>query len=101
MLRSRGLARLCLLTGLGIGAALASTPGAASADSSTDWSSSIDQLLGGWSVPVADAAQALDMQISIGGTLLFPYVDNTAIAMAGPGGIAIPLGEQTYASPPT
>src|ERR1700722_18273991 len=97
MLRSRGLARLGLLTGLGIGAALASTPGPASADSSTDWLSSIDQLLGGWSVPAADPAQALDMQISIGGTLLFPYVDNTAIAMAGPGDIAIAIGTNSFA----
>ena len=87
MLRSRGLGRLGLLAaGLGIGAALASTPGVASGDSSTDWLSSIDQLLGGVSVLAADPAQALDMQISIGGTLLFPYVDNTAFAMAGPGG---------------
>src|SRR6202020_2480378 len=98
MLRSRGLARLGLLTGWGSGAALASPPGAASADSSTDWLSSIDQLLGGWSVPAADPAQALDMQISIGGTLLFPYVDNTAIPMAGPGDIAIAIGDNSYAS---
>src|SRR5580693_7520699 len=99
MLRSRGLGRLGLLAvGLGIGAALASTPGVASGDSSTDWWSSIDQLLGGLSVPAADPAQALDMQISIGGTLLFPYVDNTAIAMAGPGDIAIAIGDNSYAS---
>ena len=55
MLRSRGLGRLGLLAvGLGIGAALASTPGDASGDSSTDWLSSMDQLLGGLSVPAAD-----------------------------------------------
>jgi hypothetical protein len=99
MLRSRGLGRLGLLVvGLGIGAAVADTPGVASGDSSTDWLSSIDQLLGGLSVPTADPAQALDMQISIGGTLLFPYVDNTAIAMAGPGDIAIAIGDNSYAS---
>ena len=47
MLSSRGLGRLGLLAvGLGIGAALASTPGVASGDSSTDWLSSIDQLAG-------------------------------------------------------
>ena len=98
MLRSRGLGRLGLLAvGLGVGAALASTPGVASGDS-TDWLSSIDQLLGGVSVPAADPAQALDMQISIGGTLLFPYLDNTAIAMASPGDIAIAIGDNSYAS---
>jgi hypothetical protein len=99
MFRSRGLGRLGLLAvGWGIGAAVASTPGVASGDSSTDWLSSIDQLLGGLSAPTADPAQALDMQISIGGTLLFPYVDNTAIAMAGPGDIAIAIGDNSYAS---
>ena len=98
MLRSRGLGRLGLLAGaLGI-AALASTPGVASGDSSTDWLSSIDQLLGGLSVPAADPAQALDMQISIGGTLLFPSVDNTAFAQAGPGDIAIAIGNNSFAS---
>jgi hypothetical protein len=99
MLRSRGHGRLGLLAvGLGIGAAVASTPGVASGDSSTDWLSSIDQLAGGWSVAAADPAQAMDMQISIGGTLLFPYLDNTAIAMAGPGDIAIAIGDNSYAS---
>ena len=93
MLRSRGLGRLGLLAvGLGIGAAVASTPGVASGDSTTDWLSSIDQTLGGFSVAAADPAQASDMQISIGGTLLFPYENNTAIAMAGPGDIAIAIG---------
>jgi hypothetical protein len=99
MLRSRSLARLGLLAvGLGIGAAMASTPGVASGDSATDWLSPIDQLLGGLSAPAADPAEALDMQISIGGTLLFPYEDNTAIAMAGPGDIAIAIGDNSYAS---
>jgi hypothetical protein len=99
MLRSRGFGRLGLLAvGLGIGTALASTPGVASGDSSTDWLSSIDQLLGGLPAAATDPAAALDMQISIGGTLLFPYQDNTAIAMAGPGDIAIAMGDNSYAS---
>jgi hypothetical protein len=99
MWRSCGPARLGLLAvGLGIGAALASAPAVASGDSSTDWLSSIDQLLGGLSVPAADPAQALDMQVSIGGTLLFPYLDNTAIAMASPGNIAIAIGDNSFAS---
>ena len=99
MLRSRSLGRRGLLAvGLGIGAAVACTPGVASGDSSTDWSLSIDQLLVGLAVPAADPAEALDMQISIGGTLLFPYLDNTAIAMASPGNIAIAIGDNSFAS---
>ena len=98
MVNVRGMARLGVLAvGLGIGAAWGQTP-VASADSSTDWLSSIDQLLGRLSVPAADPAEALDMQVSIGGTLLFPYEDNTAIAMAGPGNIAIAMGDNSYAS---
>jgi hypothetical protein len=97
MLCSRGFGRLGLLAvGLGLGAALGSTPGVASGDSSTDWLSSIDQSLGGLPVPAADTVQ--DMQISIGGTLLFPYVDNTAFAFASPGDIAIAIGDNSYAS---
>ena len=99
MLRSRGLGRLGLLAvGLGIGAAVASTPGVASADSSTDPFSLIDELLGGLSVPAqAVSAQALDMQVSIGGADLFPVAGNTAIAQANPGDIAIAIGDNAYA----
>lgn len=99
MSRFRGLDRMGLLAvGLGVGLALGVMPGIASGDSSTDWSSSIDQLLGGLAVPAAGPAEALDMQISIGGTLLFPYLDNTAYAFAGPGDIAIAIGDNSYAS---
>jgi hypothetical protein len=97
MLFSRGLGRLGLLAvGLSIGAALASTPGVASGDSSTDWLSSIDQmLLGGLPVLAADTAQ--DMQISINGTSLIDG-PNTAFAFSGPGSIAIAIGDNSYAS---
>jgi hypothetical protein len=96
MLRSRGLGRLGLrAVGLGVGAALAATPWVASADSSNDWLSSTDQLLGGLSVPAADTAQ--DMQISIDGTPLI-YGPNTAFAFSGPGSIAIAIGDNSYAS---
>jgi hypothetical protein len=96
MLRSRGLGRLGLRTvGLGVGAALAATPWVASADSSNDWLSSTDQLLGGLSVPAADTAQ--DMQISIDGTPLI-YGPNTAFAFSVPGSIAIAIGDNSYAS---
>jgi hypothetical protein len=97
MLRSRHFGRLALrIAGLGIGASLAATPWVASADSSNDWLSSIDPLLGGLPVPAAATAQ--DMQISIDGTLLFPYVGNTAFAFSGPGSIAIAIGDNSYAS---
>jgi hypothetical protein len=96
MLRSRGLGQLGLLAvGLGIGAALGSTPGVASGDSSTDWLSSIDQSLGGLPVPAAGTVQA--MQISIDGTSLISG-PNTAFAFSGPGSIAIAIGDNSYAS---
>jgi hypothetical protein len=93
MNHAKAIGRLAgLAVGLGIGAALAATPGVASADSSSDWLSSIDQLLGALSVPAADPAQALDMQISIGGTDLFPTAGNTATATSDMGNIAIAIG---------
>jgi hypothetical protein len=86
-----------LAVGLGIGAALASSPGVASADPSTE-PSWIDQLLGGLSVPAADPAQALDMQVSIDGTDLFPTAGNTATATSTMGNIAIAIGNGADAS---
>jgi hypothetical protein len=80
---------------LGVAAALVATPAAASADSSNDWLSSIDQSLGGLSVPAADATQ--DMQISINGMSLIEG-PNTAYAFSGPGDIAIAIGNNSYAS---
>jgi hypothetical protein len=80
MLRSRGLGWLGLLAvGLTIGAALASTPGVASADSSSDpfsWIGGMD--LGDLSVPAQTTA--LDIQVSIDGFDLFPTAGNTATA---------------------
>jgi hypothetical protein len=93
-----GIGRLGgLALGLGIGAAVAATPGVASADPSIDPFSSIDQLLGGLAVPAADPAQALDIQVSISGLDLFPTAGNTAIADAGPGSIAIAIGAGSFA----
>jgi hypothetical protein len=86
-----------LAVGLGIGAALASSPGVASADPSTE-PSWIDQLVGGLSVPAADPAQALDMQVSIDGTDLFPTAGNTATATSTMGNIAIAIGNGADAS---
>lgn len=90
-MNARGIARLGMLAvGLGLGAAVASTPGVASADSSTDWLSSFDSLLGAAAVPVVPSA--LDYQISIDGYDLFPTAGNTATATSGMGDVAIAFG---------
>jgi len=96
MLNTRGLTRLGMLAvGLGIGAAVAHSP-VASADSSTDWLSSIDTLLAG--VLPAQSTSALDFQISINGTDLLPVADNSATATSGTGDIAIAFGDGASAT---
>jgi len=86
-----------LAVGMSIGAALATTPQVASADSSTDPFSWLDQALSGLSVPAADAAAPLDIQISINGMELFSTVDNTAFATSGFGNFAIAIGNGAHA----
>jgi hypothetical protein len=72
MMNMRAVARLGMLAvGLGIGVAVASTPGVARAD---------------------------DFQISIDGFDLFSQVGNTASAYSGSGDIAIAYGDGAYAS---
>jgi hypothetical protein len=94
MRQSARVGRLGMLAvGMSIGAALASTPQVASADSSTDPSSWLDQMVSGLSLPAADAASPLDIQISISGYDLFPTVDNTATATSGFGNFAIAIGD--------
>jgi hypothetical protein len=85
-----------LAVGLGTGAAVASAPGVASADSSTDWLSSIDQLLGGLSV-AAQTTPLEPMQVSISGIDLFPITADTPFAFSGPGDIAIAIGDDAIA----
>jgi hypothetical protein len=93
----RRIGRLCMLAGgLGVGATLASTPGVASADPSTDALSWTDQLLGGLSVP-ADPSP-LDMQISFSGIDLLPTAGNTATANSEFGSIAIAIGNGAHAT---
>jgi hypothetical protein len=84
-----------LAVGFGIGAVLAGT-GVASADSSTDPFSLIDDLLGGLAVPAQTSA--LDMQVSIDGFELFPTAGNTATATSGTGDIAIAIGNGSNAT---
>ena len=86
-----------LAVGMSIGAALASTPQVASADSSTDPSSWLDQMVSGLSLPAADAASPLDIQISISGYDLFSPVNNTAFATSGFGNFAIAIGNGAHA----
>lgn len=72
MKRTTRIGRLAgLAVGLGIGAALAATPGTARAD---------------------------DFQISIDGKDLFPVAGNTAMATSGTGDIAIAMGDGATAS---
>lgn len=94
MVNARGVARVGILAvGLGIGAA---TP-VASADTSTDWLSSIDTLLGG-ALPASDSTSTLDYQISIDGKDLFPTTGNLATATSGTNDIAIAYGDGANAS---
>jgi hypothetical protein len=98
MVSTRAIARLGIVAvGLGIGAALASTPGIAAADSSTDWLSSIDTLLAGGPLAAADTS-AMNLAISIDGITLFQ--EGTAHAYSGPDGdfaIADGTGDYAYA----
>ncbi len=98
MMNGRGRARLgTLAVGLGIGAAMASVPGAASADSS-DWLSWIDTLLSGVAVPAAGTTTPLDIAISMGGVSLLQV--GTAHAYSGTDGdiaMATGAGSTAYA----
>lgn len=86
-----------LVAGLGIGVALASIPGTASADSS-GWLSSVDGVVSGLSAPAETASLPLDIQISIDGTDLFSSGDNEATATSGQGDIAIAVGDGASAN---
>ena len=73
---TRAVARLGLMAmGLGIGGALASMPGTASADSS-DWLSAVDDFLSGSAFPAASEQSGLNLAISMNGITLFQ--DGTA-----------------------
>lgn len=83
--------------GLGVGAAFASVPAIASADTSTDWLSALDSLLGS-AAPAADTSPALNLAISFDGIGLFQ--SGTAEAYSGSGGdiaIANGAGASAYA----
>jgi hypothetical protein len=98
MKSTRALTRLGLLAvGLGVGAAFASMPAIASADTSSDWLSALDSFLSS-AAPAADTTSALNMAISIDGVTLFQ--SGTAEASSGTNGdiaIANGAGSDAYA----
>ena len=95
MVNTRGTARMRILAvGLGIGAAVAYSP-VASADSSSDWLSSIDSLLSGSALPAPSSG--LDLAISYDGMSLIQDGNATAITTVGQDGLAIAEGSGAYA----
>jgi hypothetical protein len=99
MSKAGGIVRLGMLAiGLGFGAAVAALPGTASADSSTDWLSAIDTLLGGGAIIPAADTPGLNMAISIDGVSLMQ--SGTAFAYSGSNGdiaMATGAGDTAYA----
>jgi hypothetical protein len=95
----RALARLGILAvGIGIGGAVASMPGIAAADSSSDWLSAVDGFFSGGALSAADSTPALNLAISFDGMSLFQ--DGTAYAYSGTNGdiaIANGAGSTAYA----
>jgi hypothetical protein len=96
MVSTRGIARMGMLAvGLGVGAAVAHSP-VASADSSSDWLSSIDSVLGGSALPAPSSG--LDMAISFDGYSLFQEGTANADTTTGEYGLAIAYGSDALAS---
>jgi hypothetical protein len=92
MRHARRIGRLGMLAaGLGIGAALAGTPGVASADSPFGLTptelADVDQVL-----RLLFDPSGADIQVSVDGMDLFPTAGNTASAFSGTGDIAIAVG---------
>jgi hypothetical protein len=86
-----------LAVGLGIGAAVAHSP-AASADSSTDWLSSIDSLLSGGGLSALTDPSTLNLAISFNGQSLVSDGNATATTESGEYGLAIAYGSGADAS---
>jgi hypothetical protein len=97
MVRMRGIAKLGMwAVGLGIGAAIATVPGTAAADTTSDWLSSIDTLLTGAALPAATDTGGLNLAISMDGITLLQ--EGSAEAYSGSNGdIAIANGADTTA----
>jgi hypothetical protein len=97
MKSTRALTRLGLLAvGLGVGAAFASMPAIASADTSSDWLSAVDSFLSS-AAPAAATVTGLNVAISYDGASLFQI--GTAHASSGSGGdFAIAYGADSSAA---
>jgi hypothetical protein len=94
MVNVHGMARLGVLAvGLGIGAAWAQTP-VASADSSSDWSSTIDSLLSGASPA---PATPIDLDISFDGYTIYASGSAYAYTPTGDCSLAIADGDNAAA----
>jgi hypothetical protein len=97
MVNVRGVGRLGMLAvGLGIGVAVAHSP-VASADSSTDWLSSIDSLLGGAVPALSTTTSDLNLAISFDGYSLVSDGSASATTVSGEYGLAIAYGDGAYA----
>jgi hypothetical protein len=86
-----------MAVGAALAAALAATPGTASADSSTDPFSWIGGVDVGDLLSAPAQTSPLDMQVSIDGLDLFPTAGNTATATSGLLDIAIAIGNGSEA----
>jgi hypothetical protein len=96
MVNVRGLALLGVsAVGLGIGVAVAHSP-VASADSSSDWLSSIDSVLGGGALPAPSSG--LDLAISFDGYSLFQAGNAFAYTFTGDYSLAIADGDGSVAN---
>jgi hypothetical protein len=94
MMDAHGIARVGVLAmGLGIGAAVASSPWTASADSSTDW---LSDLFGGASAVPIFSTPDLNLAISVDGYSLLQ--EGAATATSGTGDFAIASGYGAEAS---
>jgi hypothetical protein len=99
MKHASGMGRLAgLAVGLGIGAALAASPGIASADTSTDWLSAIDGLVSGGALPASGEPSGLDLAISFDGYSLVSDGTASAATTSGDYGLAIAYGNNASAT---
>jgi hypothetical protein len=85
---------VCAALGFAAGAA-ALSPGAASADSSTDWLASVDGLVSGSALPAAGSG--MDLAVSFDGYSLVQEGTATAHTASGEYGLAIAEGSGAYA----
>jgi hypothetical protein len=97
MVSTRSVVRLGVLAvGLGVGVGVAHSPGVASADSSSDFLSSIDSVLAGSALPAPSSG--LDLAISYDGYPLFQEGSASAQTTTGDYSLAIAEGDDADAT---